>query len=91
MIMLKRCFKKKFHAIFHFNFIDRIVKAKRVEILNLIKNELNLKLVKDCLDIGTTEDSSFESSNYIINNIPVKKKSLSNQNMASGDFPPYAC
>ena len=87
MIMLQRCFKKKIHAIFHFNFIDRIVKAKRVEILNLIKNELNLKLVKDCLDIGTTEDSSFESSNYIINNIPVKKKkSLSNQNISSGDF-----
>ena len=80
-------FQKKIHAIFHFNFIDRIVKAKRVEILNLIKNELNLKLVKDCLDIGTTEDSSFESSNYIINNIPVKKKkSLSNQNISSGDF-----
>ena len=69
-------FQKKIHAIFHFNFIDRIVKAKRVEILNLIKNELNLKLVKDCLDIGTTEDSSFESSNYIINNIPVKKKEI---------------
>ena len=80
-------FQKKIHAIFHFNFIDRIVKAKRVEILNLIKNELDLKLVKDCLDIGTTEDYSFESSNYIINNIPVKrKKSLSNQNISSRDF-----
>ena len=87
MIMLKRCFKKKFMLFFTLIFIDRIVKAKRVEILNLIKNELNLKLVKDCLDIGTTEDSSFESSNYIINNIPVKKKkSLSNQNISSGDF-----
>ncbi len=80
-------FQKKIHAIFHFNFIDNIVKSKREEILNLIKDKLDLKLVKDCLDIGTTEDSSFGSSNYIINNLPVKKKkSLSNQNISLGCY-----
>ena len=42
-------------------------------------------MVKDCLDIGTTEDSSFESSNYIINNIPVKKISCQIK-ISSGDF-----
>jgi len=65
----------------HFKFIDRIVLNKRKEMANIINHQLDNIELTDALDIGSTDDNNFESSNFLIKNINNIKhyKSLSNQ------------
>ena len=65
----------------HFKFIDRIVLNKRKEMANIINHQLNNIELLDALDIGSTNDKDFESSNFLIKNINNVKnyKSLSDQ------------
>ena len=65
----------------HFKFIDRIVLNKRKEMANIINRRLDNIEITDALDIGSTDDNDFESSNFLIKNINNIKhyKSLSNQ------------
>ena len=65
----------------HFKFIDRIVLNKRKEMANIINHQLENIELSDALDIGSTNDNDFESSNFLIKNINNIKhyKSLSNQ------------
>ena len=65
----------------HFKFIDRIVLNKRKEMANIINRQLDNIELTDALDIGSTDDNNFESSNFLIKNINNIKhyKSLSNQ------------
>ena len=65
----------------HFKFIDRIVLNKRKEMANIINRQLDNIELTDALDIGSTDDNDFESSNFLIKNINNIKhyKSLSNQ------------
>ena len=53
---------------FHNKFFDKIIK-KRLEILQIIKEELKGIQCSDCLDIGTTHDVKNESSNFIVKNL----------------------
>lgn len=82
---------KKIYLTFHNNFLDKIIVNKRKEILNLIIKETKYLKIRDVLDIGTTEDDNFESSNYIIRNLKkIKiKKSLTNQKIKNSFFDKY--
>ena len=65
-------FKKMTNEIylsFHNKFFDKIIKKKRLEILQIIKEELKGIHCSDCLDIGTTHDVKNESSNFIVKNL----------------------
>ena len=72
---------KAIYAINQFKFIDRIVVNKRREMVNIINNELKNIEMFDALDIGSTNDQDFESSNFLIKNINNIKyfKSISDQ------------
>ena len=57
------------YAINHYNFFDKIVLRKRLEISNIINNTIKDLQIHDALDIGTTSDDKNASSNIVIKNI----------------------
>jgi hypothetical protein len=57
------------YAINHYNFFDKIVLRKRLEISNIINNTIKDLQIYDALDIGTTSDDKNASSNIVIKNI----------------------
>jgi hypothetical protein len=65
----------------HYNFIDNLIKKKRLEIAHFVNKKIKEYKIKEVLDIGTTNDESFKSSNVIINNLKNinKYKSISDQ------------
>mgnify|MGYP000035070927 FL=1 len=71
----------------HTKFTDNIIHKKRLEIISVIKGELENKSLIDILDIGTTQDNS-KSSNLIIKNLNnfQKYKSISDQKIKSNFF-----
>ncbi len=80
--------KKNLYIQFETSFFDKIINKKRVEMVNLIKKKINLSKIRDLLDIGTTEDSSANSSNIfckMLNNIKIHK-SISNQKIKDKRF-----
>tara|TARA_B100000787_G_scaffold129277_1_gene98144 strand:- start:737 stop:1414 length:678 start_codon:yes stop_codon:yes gene_type:complete len=72
----------------HTKLFDRIIVKKRNEIINIINRYFDNYSFEDALDIGTTDDMEFESSNHIIKNISKVKeyKSISNQKINSKFF-----
>lgn len=80
--------RRKIYLTKHYSFFEKILLKKRREILNLLKEFLNNKEIKDILDVGTTEDDSNKSSNYIIKNLGENKdyKSISDQIIKSNFF-----
>ena len=73
---------------FHNKVFDKIIKKKRLEILNIIKNELEKIEVMDCLDVGTTPDIQNESSNFIVKNLKllINYKTFSNFKITDSFF-----
>tara|TARA_B110000008_G_C16955354_1_gene557966 strand:- start:901 stop:1587 length:687 start_codon:yes stop_codon:yes gene_type:complete len=71
----------------HTKFTDNIIQKKRLEIVSIIKGELENKSFEDILDIGTTQDNN-QSSNLIIKNLDNfrKYKSISDQKIKSNFF-----
>ena len=71
----------------HTKFTDNIIHKKRLEIISIIKDELENKSFVDILDIGTTQDNS-QSSNLIIKSLNnfQKYKSISDQKIKSNFF-----
>jgi len=71
----------------HTKFTDKIIQKKRLEIISIIKSELDNMSLKDILDIGTTQDNS-QSSNLIIKSLNnfEKYKSISDQKINSNFF-----
>ena len=59
----------KIYATNHYTFIDRVVIKKRQEMCDIINNELSDVITQDALDIGSTNDTDNESSNYLIKNL----------------------
>ena len=59
-----------------------------MEILNIIKNELEKIEVMNCLDVGTTPDTQKESSNFIIKNLKllINYKAFSNFKITDSFF-----
>ena len=76
------------YAINHFNFIDKIVLKKRLEISDIINDIIKNIEIDEALDIGTTSDTLNISSNSVIRNIKNIKnfKCLSNQEVNSNFF-----
>ena len=72
------------YAINHYNFFDKIVFKKRLEISNIINNLIKDLQIHDALDIGTTSDDKNASSNIVIKNIN-KFKCISDQ-IVNSDF-----
>ena len=80
--------KKNLYIQFETNFFDKIINKKRIEMVNLIKKKINVSKIQSLLDIGTTEDSSADSSNIfckMLNNIKIHK-SVSNQKITNKRF-----
>ena len=71
----------------HTKLTDNIIHKKRLEIISVIKGELENKSLIDILDIGTTQDNS-KSSNLIIKNLNNFQtyKSISDQKIKSNFF-----
>ena len=71
----------------HTKFTDKIIQKKGLEIISIIKSELDNMSLKDILDIGTTQDNS-QSSNLIIKSLNnfEKYKSISDQKINSNFF-----
>ena len=80
--------KETIYAINHYNFFDKIVLKKRLEISNIINNIIKDLQVYDALDIGTTSDDKNVSSNTVIKNIKniEKFKCISDQMVTSNFF-----
>jgi hypothetical protein len=57
--------KNQIYAEMHFNFFDKIVKNRREKFFKHIKSKINFSTIGSYLDIGTTQDENFESSNYL--------------------------
>ena len=72
----------------HNNFFDKIIRNKRMEIVNVINNIINNYEINDALDIGTTEDDKNESSNIIVKNLENVQtfKSISDQKISLNFF-----
>jgi hypothetical protein len=86
-----------------FNWLDKLVDSfvvkkrndmwKNVVNSNDTLNYLELNNVKNCLDVGTTSDEHYESSNFFLRKLPrnVEISTFSNQkisNFFKVDFPP---
>ena len=69
-------------------FSDKIIVKNRLKMLRIIKNQINKETIESVLDIGTTEDKNYISSNFIIKNLGEFKnyKSISDQNIKSDFF-----
>lgn len=76
------------YSFSHTNFIDRIVVKKRQEICDILNNQFNNETIIDVLDVGSTNDNEYESSNYIIKNLKNIKifKSISDINITDPFF-----
>ena len=82
--IMKLINNKSIYVKNHNTFIENIIIKKRLEIVKILNNYIKKYKVKDILDVGTTEDKNFKSSNFIIKKIKNKKiilKSISNQNI----------
>lgn len=78
----------KIYVINHYKFFENLIVKKRLEISNFIKNILKKITVENILDIGTTENKSYHSSNIIVKNLNIKceYRSLSNQIIVDNFF-----
>tara|TARA_B100001175_G_scaffold317175_1_gene333162 strand:- start:2408 stop:3091 length:684 start_codon:yes stop_codon:yes gene_type:complete len=80
--------KKKLYIQYENNFFDKIINKKRIEMVNLIKKNIDISQINDLLDIGTTEDITAKSSNIfckLLDNIKIHK-SISNQKITNKRF-----
>ena len=75
------------YAINHYNFLDKILLKKRLEISGIINDTIKDLQIHDALDIGTTSDDKNASSNIVIKNIKNidKFKCISDQ-IVNSDF-----
>ena len=79
---------KNTYVVNHINFIDKIVRNKRQEMCDIINEKLKDVNIYDALDIGSTSDEIYESSNYLIKNLNniSKYKSISDQSFKNNFF-----
>ncbi len=80
--------KKNLYIQYENNFFDKIINSKRIEMVELLKKKVDIDKIDDLLDIGTTEDSTAESSNIfckLLDKILVHK-SISDQKITNERF-----
>ena len=83
--------KKKINEIIYLKndtFTDKVIVKYRLKMVSIITDYLKNEELFDVLDIGTTEDSSYESSNVLIKNLKFFKKfkSISDQKIETSFF-----
>jgi|TARA_B110000503_G_C7154753_1_gene416816 hypothetical protein len=80
--------KNYIYAESHFNFLDKIVKNRREKFFNFIKSKVSFKNINSYLDIGTTQDENYPSSNYLNKkfNFIKKHNSVSDQKIHNKRF-----
>lgn len=80
--------KKNLYIQFENNFFDKIINKKRIEMVDLIKKNIDISKIDDLLDIGTTEDFTAKSSNIFCKMLDTIKihKSISNQKITNKRF-----
>ena len=78
----------KIYSSNHLKIFDKIIKKKRLEIVDIINSQIVLNNINDVLDIGTTSDTENKSSNFIIQNLKNIKNlySISDQLITSPLF-----
>ena len=67
--------ENKIYSAFHLSFVEKIILKKRLEMKNKIEENINLNNINSICDVGTTEDTSNKSSNFLIKsftNIKIK-------------------
>ena len=72
----------------HFKFFENIILKKRYEIIEIIKEQINLNKINDVLDVGTTSDEQNTSSNLIVKSLTNVSEfhSISDQKITSPFF-----
>tara|TARA_B100001093_G_scaffold314654_1_gene300223 strand:- start:140 stop:814 length:675 start_codon:yes stop_codon:yes gene_type:complete len=58
--------KNKIYSAFHLNFIEKLILKKRIEMKKKIEENINFENINSICDVGTTEDISNKSSNFLI-------------------------
>ena len=91
IIKFQNLLKMKNNVIYshnHFKFFENIILKKRHEIIEIIKEQINLNKIKDVLDIGTTSDEQNTSSNLIVKSLSNVSEfySISDQKITSSFF-----
>ena len=67
--------ENKIYSAFHLSFVEKNNFKKRLEMKNKIEENINLNNINSICDVGTTEDTSNKSSNFLIKsftNIKIK-------------------
>ena len=80
--------KKDLYIQLENNLFDKIINKKRIEMVNLVKKNINVSQIRELLDIGTTKDLSADSSNIFCKMFDKIKihKSISNQKIENKRF-----
>jgi hypothetical protein len=80
--------KENLYIQYENNFFDKIINKKRLEMIDIIKKNIDISKIDDLLDIGTTEDSTANSSNIFCKMLDSIKihKSISNQKITNKRF-----
>ena len=78
----------KIYSSYHLKIFDKIITKKRLEIVDIINNQIILYNINEVLDIGTTNDTKNKSSNFIVKNLKNIKNfnSISDQLITSSFF-----
>ena len=77
LLTKERINEKKVNKIIYLindTFTDKVIVKYRLKMASIITDYLKNEELFDVLDIGTTEDSSYESSNALIKNLKFFKK-----------------
>ena len=79
--------KNKIYSAFHLGFIEKIILKKRIEMKNKIEANIDFKNIDSICDVGTTEDVSNRSSNFLINSFTnIKTKNSITDQLIKDNF-----
>ena len=79
--------KNKIYSAFHLSFIEKIILKKRIEMKKKIEENINFENIDSICDVGTTEDISNKSSNFLIKSFTnIKTKNSITDQLIEDDF-----
>ena len=79
--------KNKIYSAFHLSFIEKIILKKRIEMKKKIEENIDFENINSICDVGTTEDSSNKSSNFLIKSFTnIKTKNSITDQLIKDDF-----
>ena len=79
--------ENKIYSAFHLSFVEKIILKKRLEMKNKIEENIKLNNINSICDVGTTEDTSNKSSNFLIKSfINIKIKNSITDQLIKDEF-----